>query len=74
MVKIDGCIKHDLSAREVQVVLLIAKGKTNTEIADILFISINTVKTHTKHIFEKLSVKNRTEAIMKSFSEGILVR
>ena len=53
-----------LSAREQQVLDLIAQGKTNSAIADSLYISIRTVKFHVSAILSKLNVKNRTEAAL----------
>lgn len=52
-----------LSTREVEVLQLMAQGKSNQEIADRLFISLNTVKTHNSKLFEKMEVKRRTQAI-----------
>lgn len=52
-----------LSQREVEVLRLVAEGRTNQEIADHLFISLNTVKTHVRHIFQCLDARNRAEAI-----------
>jgi len=52
-----------LSGREIEVLRLAADGKTNQEIADQLFISLNTVKTHLRHIFQRLEARNRAEAI-----------
>lgn len=54
-----------LSARELEIVYWVRQGKTNSEMANILFISQNTVKTHLKNIFEKLEVTKRAEAIGK---------
>jgi DNA-binding NarL/FixJ family response regulator len=51
-----------LSAREQEVCELLAEGRTNQEIATMLFISLSTTKVHVKHILEKLSVRSRTEA------------
>jgi len=51
-----------LSTRELEVLRLIAAGKTNQEIADALFISLSTVATHVRNIFEKANVANRAEA------------
>jgi LuxR family maltose regulon positive regulatory protein len=51
-----------LSPREEQVLALAAEGRTNDEIASVLFISSVTVKTHLRHIYEKLGVRNRVEA------------
>jgi NarL family two-component system response regulator LiaR len=56
--------KAQLSAREQQVLDLIAQGKTNDGIADTLFISTRTVKFHVSSILSKLDVKNRTEAAL----------
>lgn len=61
-----------LSKREEEVLLLIALGNSNQEIAGKLFISESTVKTHVFRIFEKLQVKNRTSAIIKAKELGIL--
>lgn len=55
-----------ISKREYEVLQLLGKGMSNQEIADALFVSPNTVKTHTSRLFEKLEVKNRTQAILKS--------
>jgi len=63
---------NPLSDRELEVLYLIAEGKKNKDIADQLFISINTVKTHILHIYEKLAVKNRTEAAAKANSMKII--
>jgi DNA-binding CsgD family transcriptional regulator len=58
-------LPNALSDREYELLLLLKTGVTNKEIADKLFISINTVKTHLQHLFEKLDVKNRTQAIFR---------
>lgn len=55
-----------ISQREMEVLGLIAGGATNQEIADKLFVSLNTIKTHTSRLFEKLDVKRRTQAIEKA--------
>jgi LuxR family maltose regulon positive regulatory protein len=56
----------DLSARELDTLKLIAEDLSNQEIADKLFISLNTVKTHVKNIYLKLEADNRTKAIAKA--------
>jgi two-component system NarL family response regulator len=61
-----------LSPREVEVLTLIAGGKTNKEIAAALFISEGTVKTHVLSIHEKLRVGDRTEAVVVALRRGIL--
>lgn len=55
-----------LSGRELEVLRLLAAGLSNTEIAKKLFISINTVKTHISHIFAKLEVASRTQAVAEA--------
>jgi len=54
-----------LTAREKQVMALIAEGKTNKEIAATQFVEISTIKTHVNNIYTKLGVKNRKEACAK---------
>lgn len=63
-----------LSLREIDVLGLIAKGLTNREIALALYLSANTVKTHSKNIYKKLDVKNRSQAVRKARSLGILTQ
>lgn len=55
-----------ISKREYEVLELMAKGLSNQEIADKLFVSLNTVKTHTANLFLKLEVKRRTQAIQRA--------
>jgi NarL family two-component system response regulator LiaR len=55
--------KLGLSTRELEVLQLMAAGKSNQEIADALFLSLNTIKTHSSRLFEKMDVKRRTQAI-----------
>lgn len=55
-----------LSQRELEVLKLMADGNSNQEIADSLFLSLNTVKTHVSNIYMKLNVKRRTQAINKA--------
>lgn len=61
-----------LSQREQAVLQLLAEGFSNQEIGNYLFISVNTVKTHTKKINSKLGVKRRTQAIMRAKTLGLL--
>jgi ATP/maltotriose-dependent transcriptional regulator MalT len=58
--------KLGLSSREMEVLELIAQGFSNQEIADRLFLSLPTVKTHSSNLFLKLDVKRRTQAIEKA--------
>ncbi|MDY6051976.1 MAG: response regulator transcription factor [Rothia sp. (in: high G+C Gram-positive bacteria)] len=62
----------NLSARELELVNLLATGATNKELAEKLFISQATVKTHLVHIYTKLGVDNRTAAIAAARAEGLL--
>jgi NarL family two-component system response regulator LiaR len=55
--------KLNLSKRELEVLQLMAEGLSNQEIAERLFVSLNTIKTHSAQIFEKMEVKRRTQAI-----------
>ena len=55
--------KYQLSAREMEVLKLVMDGRNNTEIADDLFISYNTVKFHIKNLFKKANCSNRAELI-----------
>lgn len=64
--------EEDLSQREIEVLQLIAKGAANKEIASQLFIGESTVKTHIIHIFNKLEVKDRTEAVTEAVRKGII--
>jgi len=61
-----AAVRLGLSGREQEVLQLMAEGLSNQEIADRLFLSLNTIKTHCSRIFEKLDVKRRTQAIEKS--------
>ncbi|QYJ67532.1 response regulator transcription factor [Flavobacterium litorale] len=56
----------NLSPREIDVLELMAKGMSNAEIAEQLFVSLNTVKTHSSKLYEKLEVKRRTQAVEKA--------
>ena len=61
-----------LSERELEVLRLLAGGEQNQEIADQLYLALNTVKKHVTHIFEKLGVANRTEAATRARQLGLL--
>lgn len=64
--------QYDLSNREISVLQLVAEGKTNKEIARDLRISEKTVKNHTRSIFHKLNVSDRTEAAIQAVKEGLI--
>ena len=61
-----------ISERELEVLQLLKTGLSNQQISKRLYISENTIKTHIKHIFKKLSVSNRKDAIEKAILWGIL--
>ena len=63
--------KLGLTARELEVVRLIAQGHSNTEIAAELFVSDATVKTHINHIFSKLGARDRSQVIVKARQLGL---
>ncbi len=61
-----------LSKREMDVLKCLARGMTSSQIATELFISENTVKTHVRHILEKLEASNRAEAVSRAIQLGII--
>jgi NarL family two-component system response regulator LiaR len=63
---------YQLSEREMDVLRLIVDGMNNQQISTRLFISLDTVKTHIKHILEKLAVSDRTQAAVKALREQIV--
>lgn len=64
-------IFQSLTQREIEVLNLIARGLDNTRIAEQLFISAKTVRNHITHIFSKLDVANRAEAIVRARNAGM---
>ncbi|MCQ9210632.1 response regulator transcription factor [Granulicatella seriolae] len=63
---------HDeLTAREMEVLLLIAEGMSNQDIADSLYITLKTVKTHVSNILSKLEVEDRTQATIYAFKHQL---
>jgi DNA-binding NarL/FixJ family response regulator len=70
---LDDAIMEVLSNREFEILTLVAKGLTNHQISQGLFISLRTVKVHLNHVFNKLHVNNRTQAallFMHSYRNG----
>ena len=63
---------HDLTPREAEVLSLIAEGLTNAEIAERLVVSNATVKSHVNHIFAKIGVRDRAQAVVFAYSNGLL--
>ena len=64
--------EHGLSSREMEVLKCLAQGRTTAQISNDLFISDNTVKTHVRHIMEKLEASNRAEAVSKAIQMGLI--
>lgn len=64
--------RADLSPRELQVLQLLTRGRSNKEMAASLFVSEDTVKAHLKTLFSKLKVKDRTEAAISAIRQGIV--
>lgn len=62
----DQLSANGISEREFEILKLISEGHTNQEIAEQLFISLSTVKSHLQNTYQKLEVKNRTQAIQKA--------
>ncbi len=67
----DAAIK-DLSPRELEVVQLVARGRTNAEIADELVLSLATVKTHLANVSARLAARNRVEIAARAWASGLL--
>lgn len=63
---------EELTNREMEVLLLMAQGKSNQEIADELFISLKTVKVHVSNILSKLGVQDRTQAVIYAFKHSLI--
>jgi DNA-binding NarL/FixJ family response regulator len=61
----------DLSEREREILALIGAGRSNTEIAQELYISMATVKTHVRHIFAKLDLRDRAQAVVAARDAGL---
>lgn len=67
-----GSEDRGLSSREMEVLECLAQGMTTSQISSGLFISDNTVKTHVRHILEKLEASNRAEAVSKAVQLGLI--
>jgi DNA-binding NarL/FixJ family response regulator len=63
--ELESSTEAELTEREREILKCIADGKSNKEISDSLFVSVETVKSHAKNLYRKLNVKNRVEAAMK---------
>ncbi|MGG7621886.1 response regulator [Bacillus coreaensis] len=63
---------EELTSREMEILLLMAEGKSNQEIADDLFIALKTVKTHVSNVLSKLQVQDRTQAVIYAFKHELV--
>lgn len=72
--EVGAAVTEELSGREVEVLRLLATELSGPEIARALFISLNTLRTHTKHIFVKLGVNTRRAAVARAIDQGLLPR
>jgi len=63
---------EELTSREMEILLLMAEGKPNQDIADELFIALKTVKTHVSNILSKLNVQDRTQAVIYAFKHSLI--
>lgn len=67
-----GDALDEITAREIEIIALVARGLSNRDLADRLFVSENTVKFHLRNVNSKLGAKNRTEAVAKARSMGLI--
>lgn len=68
----EQALHDDLTDRELEVLLLMAEGKTNQDIANTLFIALKTAKTHVSNILSKLEVSDRTQAVIYAFEHQLV--
>lgn len=64
--------EHPLTKREIEILELIVEGDTNSEIAEKLYLTVGTVKTHLRNIFNKLNVNDRTQAAVIALRAGLV--
>ena len=66
-----AALPDELTPREAEVLALIAEGLTNSEIAERLVVSAATVKSHVNHIFAKIGARDRAQAVVYAYANGI---
>jgi DNA-binding NarL/FixJ family response regulator len=65
-------VRHNLTDRELEVLQLIVDGCSNADIAEALYITVGTVKTHVRNILNKLSADDRTQAAVRALRSGLV--
>ena len=73
-VRLPATRADDLTRREAEVVQLIARGSSNSEIADALYVSTATVKTHINHVFAKTGLRDRAQLVRYAYETGLVER
>ncbi|MBE6383169.1 MAG: response regulator transcription factor [Lentisphaerae bacterium] len=68
----DRKMRPSLSEREIEIIRLVAKGFSNDELADRLHLSSETIKVHLRHVYEKLGVESRVEAVTEAMRTGLV--
>lgn len=67
-----GLAEAKLTDREAEVLRLVARGRSNSEIADELFLGVETVKTHVRNVLAKLGVRDRVQAVIAAYESGFI--
>lgn len=68
----EGALHDQLTKRELEILMLMAEGKSNQDIADELYIALKTVKVHVSNILGKLEVQDRTQAVIYAFQHNLV--
>ena len=74
LIRIGSATNHEFTERELDILKELTTGDTNAEIADRLFISVATVKSHIQHLMEKTGFKTRTELVSEARGLGIVIK